>query len=44
LVDADYIARSGDASYREGQRLVIRDASVRECLNLIEKLARGIAA
>lgn len=44
LVDADYIARSGDTSYREGQRLVIREASVRECLNLIEKLARGIAA
>lgn len=44
LVDADYIARSGDTSYREGQRLVVREASVRECLALIEKLARGIAA
>lgn len=44
LVDADYIARSGDASYREGQRLVVREASVRECLTLIEKLARGIAS
>lgn len=44
LVDADYIARSGDTSYREGQRLVIRETAVRECLTLIEKLARGMAA
>lgn len=44
LVDGDYIARSGDASYREGQRLVIREASVRECLTLVEKLARGMAS
>jgi len=44
LVDADYIARSADTSYREGQRLVVREASVRECLTLVEKLARGIAA
>lgn len=43
LVDVDYIARSGDSLYREGQRLVIREASVRECLSLIEKLARSIA-
>ncbi|MBE0619149.1 MAG: hypothetical protein IH605_01010 [Burkholderiales bacterium] len=44
LVDADYITRSGDTSYREGQRLVVRDASVRECLSLIEKLASSIAS
>lgn len=44
LVDGDYIARSGDASYREGQRLVIREASIRECLALVEKLACGIAS
>ncbi|WP_156908825.1 hypothetical protein [Bradyrhizobium murdochi] len=25
-MDADYIARTGDASYREGRRLVIREA------------------
>ena len=40
LVDADYITRSGDTSYVEGQRLVIREASVRECLELVEKLVR----
>jgi uncharacterized Zn finger protein (UPF0148 family) len=44
LVDADYITRSGDTSYREGQRLVVREASVRECLTLVEKLARGMAS
>ena len=44
LVDDDYIARSGDASYRPGQRLVIRAPAVQECLSLIEKLAAGMAA
>ena len=44
LVDAEYIARSGDTSYREGQRLVVRAESVRECLTLIEKLASGMAS
>lgn len=44
LVDADYTTRSGVASYREGQRLVVREAPVRECLTVVEKLARGIAS
>lgn len=39
LVDADYIERTGDSAYRVGQRLVIREAAVRECLALIEKLS-----
>lgn len=43
IVDADYIARSGDQNYREGQRLVIKESAVRECLILIEKLAAGLA-
>lgn len=43
LVDADYIARTDDKNYREGQRLVIREAPVRECLTLVEKLAAGLA-
>lgn len=42
LVDADYIARSGDSTYKEGQRLVIRAVAVRECLLLIEALADGL--
>jgi hypothetical protein len=44
LVDADYIKRSGDGSYRVGQRLVVRETAVREGLMLIEKLAAGMAA
>ena len=43
LVDEDYITRSGDISYRIGQRLVVREAFVREGLALIEKLAAGMA-
>jgi DNA-binding IclR family transcriptional regulator len=44
LVDQDYIVRSGDTSYRPGQRLVVREAAVRECLDLVEKLAAGMVA
>ena len=44
LVDQDYITRSGDTAYRLGQRLVVRGAAVRECLNLIKKLTTGMAA
>ena len=43
LVDEDYIKRSGDTSYRIGQRLVVREAAVREGLALVGKLAAGIA-
>ena len=43
LVDADYIAKTSDQSYREGQRLVIRKSAVRECLVLVETLAKGLA-
>ncbi len=43
LVDDDYIAKSADTAYRAGQRLVLRDAAVRDCVELIEKLATGMA-
>jgi hypothetical protein len=43
LVDESYIARSGDTSYRVGQRVVIREMAVREGLVLIEKLAASMA-
>jgi hypothetical protein len=43
IVDADYLARTGDTEYRAGQRIVIRDAAVRECVGLIDKLAAGMA-
>lgn len=44
LVDEDYIARSGDTAYRVGQRLVVREAAVRECLALVERLAAAMAS
>ncbi len=44
LIDAEYIARTGDTAYRIGQRLVIRGTPVRDCLALIEKLAAGMAS
>lgn len=44
LVDQDYLARSGDTAYRLGQRLVVREAAVRECLTLIEKLAAAMVS
>lgn len=44
IVDADYISRSGDPTYREGQRLVIREPVVRNALQLVEKLSVGMAA
>lgn len=42
LVDAEYVAKSGDSSFREGQRLVIKDTHVRDCLGLLEKLVGGL--
>jgi hypothetical protein len=44
LVDEDYVARTGDTTYRPGQRLVVREAAVRDCLSIIEKLTRGMSA
>ena len=38
LVDEDYIAKTDDTTYRAGQRLVVREAAVRNCLVIIEKL------
>lgn len=43
IVDQAYIAQGGDSSLREGQRLVITEPAVRQCLELIEKLAEGMS-
>ena len=43
LVDSDYVAKTGDNSFRPGQRLVVREASVREFLTLVELLSDGLA-
>lgn len=42
LVDQQYIERSGDLSYRAGQRLVIRETDVRRCLELIQRLGTSL--
>ncbi len=43
IVDQDYIARSGDTAYRPGQRVVVRESAIRDCVDRIEKLASGMA-
>ncbi len=44
LVDAGYVAKSGDARYRVGQRLVVGPPAVRHLADLVERLATGLAA
>ena len=44
LVDEDYIRKSSDAAYRPGQRLVVREDGVRDCLTLVRKLGVGLQA
>lgn len=44
IVDTDYIQKSVDTSYKPGQRIVIKEAAVRECLSLVQQLARGLEA
>ena len=43
IVDEDYIPRSGDTSYTVGQRIVVKADTVRDCVDLIEVLTRGLA-
>jgi hypothetical protein len=42
IVDADYITRSGDATYAVGQRLVIKEPAVLEFAGLIERLGLAL--
>lgn len=44
IVDVDYITRSGDTSYAVGQRLVIRETSVLEFADLVERLGAALIA
>lgn len=44
LVDEAYLKRTGDTTYRPGQRIAVRESTVRECLTLIEKLAAAMTA
>ena len=43
LVDVDYLTQTGDTRYQVGQRVVIREAAVRNCLQLMEKLTDAVA-
>lgn len=44
IVDEEYLRRSGDGSYAEGQRIVVHAPHVLDAIDLIEKLAAGLAA
>jgi len=44
LVDEDYLARTGDSSYRPGQRIVVREQAVLDCLSVLEKLTAGMTS
>ena len=43
IVDADYVAKSGDSLYAVGQRLVVTPADVRRLADLTERLVAGLA-
>lgn len=43
IVDEAYVRKSGDDTYRIGQRLVVKEEAVRETVGLVEKLAAGLA-
>lgn len=42
IVDQHYIQRSGDTSYAVGQRVVVKDKSVRELLSVLQKLTHAM--
>jgi len=42
IVDADYVSRSGDATYAIGQRLIIKESAVLEFATLIEQLGLAL--
>lgn len=42
IVDQDYITHSGDGSHQVGQRVVVRDSTVEDYLDAIQKLAKGL--
>ena len=42
IVDKNYVERSGDSTHEIGQRIVINDTTVRQYLDVIEKLGAGL--
>lgn len=44
IVDNQYIEKSGDSYYKEGQRIVVSDKDIDDLLNLLNKLGDGLKA
>ena len=42
MVDAQYLSKTGDKNYSIGQRLIIKKTEIREVLNILNKLGKGI--
>ena len=42
IVDAQYLLKSGDTSYKEGQRIVVSERDIDELLSYVEKLGNGL--
>jgi len=42
IVDAQYLAKSGDTSYKEGQRIVISGRDIRVFLDYLDRLGTGL--
>jgi len=43
IVDEDYVRKSGDASRKPGQRIVVREEDVLDCVERIARLARAMS-
>lgn len=44
LVDAQYIKKSGDVTYKEGQRIVVSERDIGELLGYLDKLGHALKA
>jgi hypothetical protein len=44
IVDDDYVRKSGDASRKPGQRIIVRKGDVCDCATLIERLGQSMLA
>jgi len=44
IVDSKYIQKSGDNTYKEGQRVVISNRDIESLLTILDKLGKSINA
>lgn len=42
IIDDKYLKNSNDISYSEGQRLIVKEADIKELLGIIRKLGKGL--